>query len=567
MDFADFVKELYNAEYDSNQRAALQRLDRIMNRTPSIESLVSTNDSNLDPFEPVRIARLADAHREYNEWKESAKNLRRSLAQENLAIPDGSIHMAFTPHEISALARTAQMCKRSGYSDHSDWAAAVNTHVEFWRNCVSLSLAHGSAVIELADADHGSAQQYASLVSSRVILLELSASDWIRIQKGESLDILRVTLELPWKEIKRHTESRLPQFGLLAVKHGADAVLDELVNNDLESAVRYILTRRAEQEVLEAARSAYMDLLATPPLQQDPPLILYTNASDAPVGLVVLDRKGDILAHSLLNTDADLQDELKNAVDRFQPQALIIPDNPVAESRLGQFAPLLGSVDVHRILDTAITEAATSLSLEPIEAAAVVLGRRALKPGREWSRLDPLVLDLPEYPKEIDPERLVRILNEAKILSSWKRRKKKTRQGSRSKVARAQGKRLNPSIKTIRDLRPGMTVDGIITNITRFGAFVNIGLPVEGMIHVSQLSMEFVEDPSQAVKVGQQVNARILEVVPEKERIALSLKPAPTDMPRDRTAPANSEMSARTKRTPPKTRAAALADLDALFKK
>jgi uncharacterized protein len=144
-------------------------------------------------------------------------------------------------------------------------------------------------------------------------------------------------------------------------------------------------------------------------------------------------------------------------------------------------------------------------------------------------------------------------------------------------------KRLNPLVKTVRDLKPGMMVDGVVTNLTRFGAFVNIGLSTEAMIHVSQLSTEFVDEPSQVVRIGQSVTARVLEVIPEKNRIALSLKPAPvpgerSQAPRresgQQALPPMIETTGGPRSGPPsqsggdkKSRSAALADLHALFKK
>jgi len=115
---------------------------------------------------------------------------------------------------------------------------------------------------------------------------------------------------------------------------------------------------------------------------------------------------------------------------------------------------------------------------------------------------------------------------------------------------------------------------------------VNIGLTTEAMIHVSQLSEEFVDEPSQVVRVGQNLSARVLEVVPEKSRIALSLKPdrgpmdrpAPRrDSPKERPSGLfgpqiekvgdNTQRPKRSGSSDKPSRSAALADLDALFKK
>ncbi|MFT7588416.1 MAG: hypothetical protein ACI959_000624 [Limisphaerales bacterium] len=79
-------------------------------------------------------------------------------------------------------------------------------------------------------------------------------------------------------------------------------------------------------------------------------------------------------------------------------------------------------------------------------------------------------------------------------------------------------------LNSINDLREGMMVNGIINNVTKFGAFVDIGIKESGLIHVSQLSNTFVKDPMDVVKLNQEVNARVMEVDIKRGRISLSLK-------------------------------------------
>jgi len=79
-------------------------------------------------------------------------------------------------------------------------------------------------------------------------------------------------------------------------------------------------------------------------------------------------------------------------------------------------------------------------------------------------------------------------------------------------------------IHTIADLQPGMLLPAIITNVTKFGAFADIGVHQDGLIHISQLADRFVKDPSEVVKVRQQVEVRVLEIDRERKRIALSMK-------------------------------------------
>ncbi len=80
------------------------------------------------------------------------------------------------------------------------------------------------------------------------------------------------------------------------------------------------------------------------------------------------------------------------------------------------------------------------------------------------------------------------------------------------------------NVKEIKDLVPGMVLEGVVTNVANFGAFVDIGVHQDGLVHVSQLADRFVEDPKKVVKVGQIVKVRVLEVNQLLKRISLSMK-------------------------------------------
>lgn len=86
-------------------------------------------------------------------------------------------------------------------------------------------------------------------------------------------------------------------------------------------------------------------------------------------------------------------------------------------------------------------------------------------------------------------------------------------------------------IKEISDLKPGMELEGVVTNVANFGAFVDIGVHQDGLVHVSQLADRFVSDPKQIVKVGQVVKVRVMEVNEPLKRISLSMR---TDAPIER---------------------------------
>lgn len=82
----------------------------------------------------------------------------------------------------------------------------------------------------------------------------------------------------------------------------------------------------------------------------------------------------------------------------------------------------------------------------------------------------------------------------------------------------------DPNVHTPEDLIVGMVLPGIVTNITKFGAFVDIGVHQDGLVHISQLADRYVSDPAQVVHLGQHVMARVIEVDRRRNRISLSMK-------------------------------------------
>jgi uncharacterized protein len=94
-------------------------------------------------------------------------------------------------------------------------------------------------------------------------------------------------------------------------------------------------------------------------------------------------------------------------------------------------------------------------------------------------------------------------------------------------------------IHELKDLQPGMVCPGIVTNVTNFGAFVDIGVHQDGLVHISQLSDKFIKDPKDVVNAGDRVSVRVLEVKLDRKQIALTMKservatqPGERDVPR-----------------------------------
>ena len=97
--------------------------------------------------------------------------------------------------------------------------------------------------------------------------------------------------------------------------------------------------------------------------------------------------------------------------------------------------------------------------------------------------------------------------------------------------------RFNDGVEDIKDLKEGMTLEGTVSNVAQFGAFVDLGVHQDGLVHVSQMSHKFIEDAREVVKTGQIVKVKVLEVDVDRKRISLTMKldaaPARRDGPRD----------------------------------
>jgi protein Tex len=84
-------------------------------------------------------------------------------------------------------------------------------------------------------------------------------------------------------------------------------------------------------------------------------------------------------------------------------------------------------------------------------------------------------------------------------------------------------------VDEIRDLKPGMMLEGTVTNVAAFGALVDIGVHQDGLVHVSQLANRFVKDPHEVVKAGDVVRVRVVEVDVARKRIGLSMRREPSE--------------------------------------
>ena len=156
---------------------------------------------------------------------------------------------------------------------------------------------------------------------------------------------------------------------------------------------------------------------------------------------------------------------------------------------------------------------ASAARANPLDASAVhperyaLVERMAARPRRRaaasWSATQELVdkIDLAKY------------VAERRRRADAARHRRRARRSRAAIRAPSSSRRSSATTSpTMEDLKPGMVLEGVVTNVTAFGAFVDIGVHQDGLVHVSQLADQFVKDPSEVVKVGQKLTVRVLEV-------------------------------------------------------
>jgi protein Tex len=193
----------------------------------------------------------------------------------------------------------------------------------------------------------------------------------------------------------------------------------------------------------------------------------------------------------------------------------------------GPFRERASLKDVHRLGPKAFEQAAGFLRIldaaNPLDASAVHPERYELV-GAMATDLNCTVADLmqdSEMRGKIDIQRYVSdTVGVPTLTDILAELAKPGRDPRRSFKAFA----FDENVSEIKDLEPGMQLPGIVTNVTKFGAFVDIGVHQDGLVHISELADRFIRDPNEVVKVQQQVRVTVLEVDLERKRIGLSMR-------------------------------------------
>ena len=483
-------------------------------------------------------------------WKE----LTRAIARKKNAIkaPDFIWDYVYDDDQIVALEKVGRLLAASPTPpDDNAWLAGL----KIWDAAFALARKETRLSCQAIDVSNPRFEHYSDLIGQQNELFKLPAHRWFATLRAEQEKILELTFEYPLKGLEQQVALRCSDLGQIVQFRPTKSLLQELVLDDLDVWLRYKMDKLSRQSATLAACKSYRTLLAKKPLKEDSLVAIYVGHEKGRVGVVVVNSKGEKEKDVSLAPEENLLFALENTLEQWSIKDIAISLRASASKLLQDIIKILNpKYTIHRIREAGISVAREHWLEYPYQfskeiASAMVLAHRLQRPMKEWSRIDPLVLGLAEYQDMLDEKFLQNALrDEVAILQHIKPKKEVF---ASKAISMPPSHSPNPSVKRLIDLRAGMTLKGLVSNLTDFGAFVHIGLSEEGLIHLSELADRFVRHPSEVVTVGQEVTVRVLSVDQQSKRISLSMRNP--DKPRPRSKQ--------------QKKSQALQDLENLFKK
>lgn len=538
-----------------------------------MSDLVQQHRDLLASMAGPQLRRLSESRRLWQELE----NLRESILETMPGLPEEVFGLALSARRMEAMRHILPHFPLAEYASTAVWLEALRAALEVWTGALNLSTKKG--MVKAAFLGRNLPEGLESLVERPLDIFSITRDVWYVLTRGEADGLVRLEFEYPVSSIATHLDAVKSRMGSVGARLGTEELLRLIVSDALPAALRTFLDNRMREETFKEVAVSYLEVLKVPPVKAQRLGAFFPDADATSCGLVVLNDKGKALAHAVLPLTGDWCERARVFFVEQKTAYVVIPSFMMEfNAILDEFREKEGGFLVFMpVRADGMAEAVELLekngeATPGPSAGAIVLGRRFMAPAREWSLIDPIAALGNDVPDDVTEEELRTYLLEQKGLiqmdAGLDRIPPRVLPVAHSGGLLAAGK-LNPSIAHFEDVKMGMVLTGIIINITKFGAFINIGLSQEALVHVSELSDDFVSDPFEVVSLGQQVKATVVAIDTEKNRISLSLRTNPKPLeprkPRnleDRRKPMRDDRYAS-----PATRSQALKDLENLFKK
>lgn len=541
-----------------------------------LAALLKKKSATLTPRILLGVWRAHRRHAGHLTYLDDVARARREAGQP--PIVPSLLKQTLAAHEVAVLQRAVEMAPSGRAAEHRR-RDAIKEAVTLFNACVALTRRDGVVRIT-AEGEH-------PLAGERP-MGAIKGEAWRAVRRAEGRGEITVAIEPPMGSFVTKLTARGAELSALTSGRTAEEFLDALVLPDVAEWAAKLNDEEARLLAIRDACNAYFELLtATRPAQT-----LYAGVwlpTDGPIGVAVLTRDGRLLDTG--EGDGAPVEVVEDLIGAHPIEALVITAEQDDDPRIAALQEGFSSFEAHQGVPLALEAGAEHMAEEAQGAAlfALVSARRRVRPLKFWGQTDPGAIALVDHQAEVDG--VADALADMRALAfAGVKPADLARPQLKKNARRAPPPPLNPMIKSVDDLRPGLEVNGLVTNITQFGAFVNIGLSHEGLVHVSELADHFVNDPKEVVQVNQQVKARVLGVDRARRRISLSLRPdrsapgsRPTeggrdsqqrgdkvrldDIPGTRGERRRGIGKERGRAATGASRAQALADLEALFKK
>lgn len=489
----------------------------------TFDDVLTMRSEQLSPLALLGIWRAGTRHHSHQQYLQDVAARRRNSAQAQ--IPWALLKQTISRHEVAVLER-AEALSPSGRSAEHRRRDAIKATVNLWNSCLAITRKEASLSVTLDTDIPALVEEYGSFVGS-VFIKDVSAHRWLGMRRGERLGALRFEFKLPFERMLEQVKARSANLSAVSGGRDDETLLDVLVLTDLEEWALSLKDEEAQFLAMRSASNAYLNMVSGDPTNYH--VLAAVNVPPrGPLGVAVILKDGRLVGHGTVEPGRDLIPALERVIGSHPVEALVLSAEAGDAGPAGEIARGFSSLEIVRTTSKAITVGMNAVAndLPTSVKGALVLARRVAQPKMHWLELDPVALGLAEYQQELDESSLrtfyadMQALARAGVPPSVLQKAPK----AAAPKARVSVQTLNPLIRNVEDLRPGMEVEGVVTNITQFGAFLNLGLANEGLVHVSELADHFVSDPNEVVTVGQQVKAHVLGIDRARRRISLSMR-------------------------------------------
>ncbi|MBI5486354.1 MAG: S1 RNA-binding domain-containing protein [Deltaproteobacteria bacterium] len=553
--------------------AALRRIAEAIDAGREILEVARQESVRPDGLPPSVLSRCWELEDRRLRWVDAARSVAEVRSSDGLPpLPEALLREMRNPDALAALDRASRLAPGAT-------AIELREYVSIWDDSLALARRDGTVRLAASTEDAEKLAPYEDLSGRSDAPAALPAHRWLAARRGEKDGAIGIRFEFPRDAMVDRVRAVRLKLAREESERAPEALLDALVTCELTAALRRQLDERAESEALSAAASAYAALFRIPPVTAEKLGAVFFGRGPRPVSWVVADGAGACLE---AGTDAGVaQGWAATLVEKLHGAGitlLVLPASSPAVERLREVERAAeGKFTLSRIPTAAMREAKSGLAgadaeLPSGQAAALVLVRRALDPAGSFSSVDPASLGLAEYQHDLDAARVSKYLLTARGLASLEAERAaavRTAAGTAAAEATAAaaaapagmtgltfGGMPAGTVNSIDDLRPGMILAGTVTTVAEFGAFVNVGLRQEGLVHVSEMADHRVQSASDIVRPGQSVRVRVVDVDRNRNRISLSLRLQDTRPPRGPGGPGGG-----------RAKSAALRELDKYFKK